>query len=72
MNDTGFEGSFKLRPKSGRYNLLAKLLSDNNNIPMIVAKFKGLDKADILEESDYGSRSSIEKVLTTVDVENAI
>ena len=51
---------------------MVKLLSDNNNIPMIVAKFKGLDKADILEKSDYGSRRSIEKVLTTVDVENAI
>lgn len=75
INDTGFEGSFKLRTKSGRYNLLAELLSDNNNIPMIVAKFKGLDKAEILEKSDYGSRciiSSIEKVLTRVDVENAM
>lgn len=39
---------------------------------MIVAKFKGLDKAEILGKSDYGSRSSIEKVLTTVDVKNAI
>lgn len=73
INEASFEENFKLRTKSGKYNLLAELLSDNNTTPMIVAKFKGLDKSEIVEKSDYGSKcllSSIEKILARVDVEN--
>lgn len=73
INDSSFEENFKLRTKNGKYNLLAELLADNNTTPMIVAKFKGLDKSEIVEKSDYGSKcllSSIEKILARVDVEN--
>jgi len=73
INDSSFEENFKLRTKNGKYNLLAELLADNNTTPMIVAKFKGTDKSEIFEKSDYGSKcllSSIEKILARVDVEN--
>jgi predicted HTH transcriptional regulator len=48
------EANFNLRTKNGEYNLLAELLSDQNNIPMIFVKFKGLDRASISARSDYG------------------
>ena len=39
----------------GKYNYLAYLLSDNNNIPICVGTFKGEDKMDLIEYEDYGN-----------------
>lgn len=49
-----FETNLNLRNESGKYNLLAELLSDKNNIPFIFVKFQGENKASISERSDYG------------------
>ena len=54
-DDNSFEENFNLRNDSGKYNLLAELLSDRNNVPMIFVKFRGDDKASISERSDYGN-----------------
>ncbi len=55
LDDNSFEVNFNLRNDSGNYNLLAELLSDRNNVPMIFVKFRGDDKASISERSDYGN-----------------
>ena len=39
----------EIRTEKGSYNLLAELLSDNNDIPFNFVKFHGLDKAAISE-----------------------
>ncbi len=54
-DDNSFEENYNLRNDSGKYNLLAELLSDRNNVPMIFVKFRGDDKASISERSDYGN-----------------
>lgn len=54
IDDTSFEENFNLKTFEGKYNLLAELLADKNNIPFIFVKFKGEDKASISERNDYG------------------
>ena len=59
INPESFEQNYQLRNEYGEYNMLAELLSDKNNIPLIVVKFKGKDKSSISERSDYGHCSII-------------
>lgn len=54
IDDNSFEANFNLRNDSGRFNLLAELLSDKNNVPMIFVKFRGKDRSSISERNDYG------------------
>lgn len=51
---SNFETNLNLRNDEGRYNLLAELLADRNNIPFIFVKFNGYNKASVSERSDYG------------------
>lgn len=54
LENGNFEANLNLRNDEGRYNLLAELLADRNNIPFIFVKFNGSSKASISELSDYG------------------
>jgi len=63
LDDQSFETNLNLKNEHGEYNLLAELLSDNNNIPFIFVKFKGTNKASISQRSDYGYSC----LLTTYD-----
>lgn len=54
LDDKSFEVNFNLRNEEGNYNLLAELLSDQNNIPFIFVKFQGNTKASLSERNDYG------------------
>lgn len=54
IEEQSFEANLHLKTDSGRYNLLAELLSDKNDIPLIFVKFRGLDKSSISERNDYG------------------
>ncbi len=56
IDDATFESNFMLRTSDGKYNYLASLLADKNNIPFIFAKFKGTTKATFSERSDYGNQ----------------
>ena len=59
IEESSFERNFKLRTNDGAYNYLAELLSDENSIPFISAKFKGKTKATFSERSDYGNQRII-------------
>lgn len=59
LDENTFESNFKLRTNDGAYNYLAELLSDDNSIPFIFAKFKGRTKATFSERSDYGNQCII-------------
>lgn len=54
IDNQSFETNLNLKNEEGKYNLLAELLSDKNNIPFIFVKFKGIDKTSISERNDYG------------------
>ena len=73
LDDKSFEANLNLKNEVGEYNLLAELLADRNNIPLIFVKFKGLKKASISERSDYGYGcilTSYEKIKTRLQAEN--
>lgn len=59
LDDKTFEANLNLRNQNSEYNLLAELLSDKNNIPLIFVKFKGNDKSAISERSVNGYRCII-------------
>lgn len=73
LDDNTFEANLNLRNQNGDYNLLAELLSDRNNIPLIFVKFRGKDKSAISERSDYGYRCIItayDKIKNKLQSEN--
>lgn len=73
LDDKSFEANLNLKNEFGEYNLLAGLLADRNNIPLIFVKFKGSNKASISERSDYGYGcilTSYEKIKTRLQAEN--
>ena len=49
-----FADSLGLFTTDGRYNFLAFLLADENDISMKVAKYADTDKCDLLESTEYG------------------
>ncbi|WP_416324567.1 hypothetical protein [[Eubacterium] hominis] len=59
LEDKSFETNLNLKNQNGEYNLLAELLADRNNIPLIFVKFKGNDKAAISERSDMDTDVSL-------------
>ena len=73
LDDKTFEANLNLRNQNGDYNLLAELLADRNNIPLIFVKFRGKDKSAISERSDYGYRciiTSYDKIKNRLQSEN--
>lgn len=73
LNEETFETNLFLKTKTVKYNKLAELMSDNNTIPLIFAKFKGVDKASISQRSDYGNQCLLvgyEEILRRIVSEN--
>lgn len=73
LNDETFERNLSLLTEDGKYNLLAELLSDENRISIKVAKFKGKNKAILLEKSEYGYKcllTAIDRMLNRLEAEN--
>lgn len=54
LNKDTFTKNLGLETKNGQYNLLADLLSDNNNISIKVVRFKGTDKSEIISRDEFG------------------
>lgn len=75
IDDISFCVNFNLIMHTGEYNQLGELMSDNNNIPFIVVKFNGNDKASISEKSDYGKQCLLfvyERIKNRIIAENVI
>ncbi len=51
-----FLGNFGLLNSKNEFNLVAYLLSDDNNISIKVVRFKGKDKTSMSERTEYGRR----------------
>lgn len=52
-----FLGNFGLLNSKNEFNLVAYVLSDNNNVSIKVVRFKGTDKTSMSERTEYGKRS---------------
>ncbi len=55
-NGKDFLGNFGLLNSKNEFNLVAYLLSDNNNVSIKVVRFKGTDKTSMSERTEYGRR----------------
>ena len=58
LNDK-FANNLELLTDDERYNYVAYLLSDNNGISIKVAKYKGIDRVELIENNEYGYTSLI-------------
>ena len=68
-----FASNLELFTENGQYNYVAYLLADTNGISVKVAKYNGLDRADLAENNEYGYCSLIKatkQVLDKISVEN--
>ncbi len=68
-----FLENLELYTEDGKFNYLAYLLADNNRMSVRVAKYRGKDKVDLIENEEYGDCSIIKacnKVLEKIEIEN--
>ena len=72
INDSFLE-NLEIYTDENKFNYLAYLLADNNRMSVRVAKYRGTDKVDLIENEEYGDCSIIKachKVLDKIDLEN--
>ena len=65
INDK-FEDNLSLRTSDGKYNLMANMLADKNDLSIKVVTFAGTDKTVMLKRTDYGGKClllSVDNVL---------
>lgn len=68
-----FAKNLELLTDEGKYNYIAYLLADENAVSIKVAKYKGVDRVELIENNEYGYCSLIKAtkaVLDKLDVEN--
>ena len=68
-----FAKNLELLTDEGKYNYIAYLLADENAVSIKVAKYKGIDRVELIENNEYGYCSLIKAtkaVLDKLDVEN--
>lgn len=74
LDKKSMEWNLNLRRKSdGKYNLLANLLADENNISLKIARFRGTDKSQLDEMKDYGYQcllKAMDRMLDRLEAEN--
>ena len=57
VNESTFAENFHLLTSSGRYNRMAELLADKNEVSIKVVRFKGKNKSDgIAIRNEYGEK----------------
>ena len=54
VNQSTFEENAGLKNNDGKYNLMAFLLADENDISIKVVTFAGEDKTELIKRNDYG------------------
>ena len=72
LNDSQFENNMKLLTNDGRYNYMAELLSDINDISIKVVTFRGNDKTVMLKRTEYGNKCLITAVNDVLEYMNVI
>ncbi|MEP1307668.1 MAG: RNA-binding domain-containing protein, partial [Balneola sp.] len=70
-----FARSLELKTENGKFNYNGYLLADENNVSVKVAKYKNLDRSDLIENNEFGFESLVKvakQVLDKIAVENQI
>jgi len=66
VDQTNFEANTGLKNNDGKYNLMAFLLADENDISIKVVTFAGKDKTNLIKRNEYGGTclvTAVDKVL---------
>ena len=66
LNDV-FEQTLDLLTDDGRYNYVAFLLADENNVSIKVAKYSGTDRIDLISNNEYGFCSLLKATDLVID-----
>ena len=75
MLNSSFEQTLDLLTNDGRYNYVAFLLADENNVSIKVAKYSGTDRIDLISNNEYGYCSLLKAtdlVLDKLNTENYV
>lgn len=56
INEKSFEHNLGLKLESGKYNIMASLLADTNDISIKVVSFRGKDKSNLIMRNEYGNK----------------
>ena len=75
MLNSAFEQTLDLLTVDGRYNYVAFLLADENNVSIKVAKYSGTERYDLISNNEYGYCSLLKAtdlVLDKLNTENYI
>lgn len=72
INEKNFLKIYDLQTTDNKYNFLAWMLSDENQTPLIVSIFAGIDKTNFVQRKDFGSRSLLASVKDVIDYFEAI
>jgi len=72
LNNEQFESNMKLITNNGKYNYMAELLSDSNDISIKVVTFAGTDKTVMLKRTEYGNKCLISSVNDVLEYMNVI
>ena len=56
IDDRTFERNMNLLTERGRYNKLAELLADANDVSIKVVRFRGQDKSEMVSRDEYGEQ----------------
>ncbi len=70
-----FAKNLELYTPDMRYNILAYLFADQNGVSIKVAKYKGKDKVDLIENEEFGYCSLLkatDRVLDKLKIENRV
>lgn len=73
INNKHFEENIGLKLDNGKYNLMANLLSDKNDVSIKVVVFRGENKQDIIKRTEYGYKCLIvamDQVISYVEALN--
>ncbi len=72
LHDDTFANNLHLLTQTGKYNLMANILSDNNSFSIKVAKFKGTDKTELITRNEYGYKCLLVAIRQVLDYAEAI
>ena len=72
INNEQFDKNMKLLMNNGKYNYMAELLSDNNDISIKVVTFAGKDKTIMIKRTEYGMKCLITAVNEVLEYMNII
>lgn len=72
LNEDTYRHNLNLLTQSGKYNLMAYILADNNSFSIKVAKFKGRDKTELTVRNEYGYKCLLLAMKQVLDYAAAI